>query len=279
MESYINSFIENMSIRGFTPNTQKTYLRYLTSFLSFIQKEPLILTSEDARTFLIHLKNDKKASSASINGHNTVNRFFYEYTLNQLWDTKRVPRMKNDSKLPIVLTREEVAHFISSYSNIKHKAIVSTLYSSGLRVSELCNLTYDDIFRSKMQIHIRSSKSRYDRYAILSKTNLDILTQYWKECNRPMEWLFPGHMKGSHISKGGCELIVKNQAKKLGYKIQITPHTFRHSFATHLLEDGVSLPVIQQLLGHRTPQSTNVYLHLTSKTLMNIKSPLDRIKI
>lgn len=183
--------------------------------------------------------------------------------------------MKRDRKLPVILTREQVNQLIESMDNYKHKAITATMYSSGLRVSEVCHLRYEDIRRKQRMIHVPLSKNRQDRYTILRDRNLEILTEYWYRYSRPMEWLFPSTVRDEPLTNAAVELFIKNHAQKLGLPEGVTPHTMRHCFACHALEDGVSHTFIQQLLGHRSPNSTDVYLQMTSKALMGIRSPFD----
>ena len=162
--------------------------------------------------------------------------------------------------------------------NYKHKAITSTMYSSGLRVSEVCHLRYEDIRRSQKMIHVPLSKNRQDRYTILSDRNLEILTEYWYRYGRPRGWLFPSTVRDAPLTPDAVEMFVRDHARKLGLPEGVTPHTLRHCFAYHSLEDGISHTFIQQLLGHRSPNSTDVYLQMTSKALMGIKSPFDTFK-
>ncbi len=167
--------------------------------------------------------------------------------------------MKRDRQLPVVITREQVGQLIDSMDNYKHKAITATMYSSGLRVSEVCRLRYGDIRRKQKMIYVSTFKNRQDRYTILSEKNLEILTEYWYRYNRPMGWLFPSTVRDEPLT-AAVELFVKKQVQKLGLPEGVTPHTMRHCFACHMLEDGVSHTFIQQLLGHRSPGSTDVYL-------------------
>ena len=175
--------------------------------------------------------------------------------------------MKRDRQLPVILTREQVNALIDSMDNYKHKAITSTMYSSGLRVSEVCRLRYEDIRRSQKMIHVPLSKNRQDRYTIL---------RY--RYNRPRGWLFPSTVRDAPLTPDAVEIFVRGHARKLGLPEGVTPHTLRHCFACHSLEDGISHTFIQQLLGHRSPNSTDVYLQMTSKALMGIKSSFDTFK-
>ena len=194
-----------------------------------------------------------------INVYTAAIRFFFEYTPGYVWDSRKIPKMKRDRQLPVVITREQVGQLIDSMDNYKHKAITATMYSSGLRVSEVCRLRYGDIRRKQKMIYVSTFKNRQDRYTILSEKNLEILTEYWYRYNRPMGWLFPSTVRDEPLT-AAVELFVKKQVQKLGLPEGVTPHTMRHCFACHMLEDGVSHTFIQQLLGHRSPGSTDVYL-------------------
>ena len=211
-----------------------------------------------------------------MNLYNSSIRFFYKFVLGILWDEILVPRMIKDQPLPVVLTLEEVNLFLDNVEDIKYKAMFATMYSSGMRVSEVIHLHYDDISRSNMQIHVRNTKNRMDRYTILSKKNLDILTRYWFERNRPTGILFPNRFTGEYLTVSTLEQVMRRAIKESGITAKATPHSLRHSFATHLMEQGVDQKYIQTLLGHRDPRSTEVYLHRSNKSIMGIQSPFDR---
>lgn len=159
--------------------------------------------------------------------------------------------------------------------DLKYKAMFAVMYSAGLRVSEVIHLRYCDISRKNMQIYVRETKTRMDRYAILSKKTLDLLTQYWFACGRPKDILFPNKFNGRPLTISSVEQVMRRTAASAGISGKVTPHCLRHSFATHLLEDGVDIRYIQALLGHLSPRSTEIYLHVSNKTIMGIKSPFD----
>ena len=274
-EKYLIRLQEDMQLKNFAKNTCQDYYRFVTRFLNFTGKEAMSVTYADIRRFLFHMKDVEKKKAATINVYTAAIRFFYEYTIGYTWDSKKIPKMKRDRKLPVILTREQVVSLIDSMDNYKHKAITATMYSSGLRVSEVCHLRYEDIRRSQKMIHVPLSKNRQDRYTILSDRNLEILTEYWFRCGRPMGWLFPSTVRDEPLTSSAVQQFVKKQAQELNLPDGVTPHTLRHCFACHALEDGVSHTYIQQLLGHRSPSSTDVYLQMTSKALMGIRSPLD----
>ena len=276
-EKYLLKLLQDMQLKNFTQNMCTDYFRFVKKFLDFTNKDAMSITYADIRKFIFHLKDHENKKASTINVYTAAIRFF-EYTLGYVWDSKKIPKMKRDRKLPVILTREQVNMLINSMDNYKHKAITSTMYSSGLRVSEVCHLRYEDIRRNKKMIHVPLSKNRQDRYTILSDRNLDILTEYWYRFNRPMRWLFPSTVRDEPLTTATVEGFIKHHAQELGLPEGVTPHTMRHCFACHALEDGVSHTFIQQLLGHRSPKSTDVYLQMTSKALMGIQSPFDTYK-
>ena len=276
-EKYLLKLLQDMQLKNFTQNMCTDYFRFVKKFLDFTNKDAMSITYADIRKFIFHLKDHENKKASTINVYTAAIRFF-EYTLGYVWDSKKIPKMKRDRKLPVILTREQVNMLINSMDNYKHKAITSTMYSSGLRVSEVCHLRYEDIRRNQKMIHVPLSKNRQDRYTILSDRNLDILTEYWYRFNRPMRWLFPSTVRDEPLTTATVEGFIKHHAQELGLPEGVTPHTMRHCFACHALEDGVSHTFIQQLLGHRSPKSTDVYLQMTSKALMGIHSPFDTYK-
>lgn len=180
-----------------------------------------------------------------------------------------------ESFLTAVLSRDEINAIIDATPNLKHKAIIATMYSSGLRVSEVVHLHYDDISRTNMTIHVRETKGRIDRYTILSQKNLDLLTEYWFKCGRPKDILFPSSWSGGYLDIASVNQFFKKSAKLAGINRHVSSHACRHSFASHLFESGTDIKYIQSLLGHVDPRSTDVYLHVSNKTLLGIRSPFD----
>jgi integrase/recombinase XerD len=187
---------------------------------------------------------------------------------------KQIPRVKRDKKLPTALSKGEVQKLFDATTNLKHKAILMTVYGGGFRVSEVANLKPGDIDSANMQIHIRLGKGNKDRYTILSKVNLMILREYWK-IYRPGIWLFPSVNPVNHLSARTMERVFEQAKQKSGIKKNASIHTLRHSFATHMLESGVAINYIQLLLGHTSAKTTCIYIHLARKDTINLKSPLD----
>ena len=266
-------------LRDLALSTKSNYCSHLKSYLTWIS-ETLAVSPEEAtyqniRDYILYLKKIRKLGNHSINAHNSLIQFFRLYILKQEWNKYEVPRMKYNTPLPFILTKEEALTFIDTIPNLKKKALICLLYSSGLRISEVCHLRVEDIRSGTQQIFIRKSKNRADRYAALSPLALIILRNYWLTHGRPSGWLFPGQKSDSSITTVTAGVYIKNHLKKLGWTYPVTSHTFRHSFATHHYEQGTDLLTIQKLLGHRSINSTILYVHLAKKDLVKAISPFD----
>ena len=273
-EKYLLQIEEAGKIRNLKERSVDCYKNYVSYFLNYMDKTPEELTCQDVREFLL-AKKDEGLKATTLNLYNSAIRFFYRNVLHILWDDITVPRMIQDHKLPTVLSSEEVDRLLNATSDLKYKAMFATMYSSGMRVSEVIHLHYDDISRTNMQIHVRNTKNRTDRYTILSERNLALLTEYWFACGRPRGILFPNKFTGDYLTASSVEQVIRRSAMAVGLS-GVTPHCLRHSFATHLMEQGVEQRNIQALLGHRDPRSTEIYLHVSNKSLMGIRSPFDR---
>lgn len=278
-ESYFHELDTYLDLRDLSINTRKNYHSSLKAYLNWLS-ETLAVSPEDAtydniRTYLLHLKKNRKLSNHSINAHASTIRFFRIYILKQGWSQVEVPRMKYRTKLPFILSKEEALAFIDSIPNLKHKAFIVLLYSSGLRISEVCSLRYEDIQRKNLRIFIRDTKNRSERYAMLSTSALDILTVYWQTHGKPRGWLFPGRKPDSHIVKDTGSVYIQRHLDRLKWNLPVTAHTFRHSFATHLYEQGTDLVSIKNHLGHRSLNSTLLYVHLARTGMGKAVSPFD----
>ena len=260
--------------RNLREMTIQLYCNDVSYFLRCTNKPVDELTLEDADAFLT-MKRLEGRSPETHNHYRSSIKFLYKRVLKIAWNDEEVPAMKRERNLPAVLTLQEINAIIDVTDNLKHKAIIATMYSSGLRVSEVVHLHYDDISRTNMTIHIRETKGRIDRYTILSTKNLDILTEYWFKCGRPKGILFPSSWTGDYLDIASVNQFFKASAKKAGITRRVSSHSCRHSFASHLFESGADIKYIQSLLGHVDPRSTDVYLHVSNKTLLGICSPFD----
>lgn len=279
---YLKVYREMISLRGLTDHTIKSYSTYIRSYLDYLQtilgRQPEDVSWEELREYIRWLQKDRSLSDRTINHCISQLRFFTLYVLHKSWDPTQLPMRKFDSYLPFVPTQKEAELFISSLPDLKPKAMVSLMYSSGLRVGEVCSLRYCDIQRKNMRIHVTHSKNRSDRYAILSQKALDILTEYWFAYNRPTGWLFPKQTDPSRpIDTFYIMRHMRAHEDSLGWEHRITCHSFRHAFGTHLYENGADLLTIKTLMGHKSLNSTLLYIHLASYQARNVMSPFDRI--
>ena len=205
-----------------------------------------------------------------------VRRFFYVEILHRQWHVDKIPRPKAEKKLPVVLSCDEVKRIFAEVSDFKHRMILMTIYSGGLRVSETANLKVSDIDSSRMQIRVDQGKGKKDRYTLLSERLLKDLRRYYM-IYRPGEWLFPGRVDDKPISVSTIQNAFKQAKQRAGIRKPATVHTLRHSFATHLLESGTDILTIQRLLGHSSLKTTKIYIHIQSKYLEKVVNPLDRM--
>lgn len=265
-------------LKGLTKNTQDEYYTKAKMLQDFYDKPATELDVEDIQKYLHYLYTVRKNSSGTINTYISGIKFLYNFVLDMPINSNKIPRHKKRHKIPDILTRDEVQLLLNSCNNLRDKAILMTMYSSGLRLSEVTNLKVCDIDSENMQLFIKNGKGNKDRYAILSQTNLECLREYWKQY-RPEEWLFYSRNKtGKHITERAAQDVFKSAKINSGITKNISSHTLRHSFATHLLENGTNIFYIKQLLGHASISSTCVYLHLVKLSELNVKSPLDTMQ-
>lgn len=274
-KKYFDELEKACAIRNRKEGTLITYKHYIKKFLDWSGKNLEDVTLEDARDFIYELRVDNKMSTQYCNGINAALKFFYRHVLHKSWDQDVIPRMTNDLKLPEVMPLESIEKMIDATTEVRNKAIISLLYSSGLRVGELCRLAPGDIYMSTMQVHIRGGKNHWDHWTLLSQHSLNLLTEYWRSYPVQREYLFVA-LKAPYkpLKKSGVEAMVKKIGRLVGIN-NAHPHTLRHSFASHMVEQGVSLENIQAMMGHRDADSTHKYIHVSNKSLMGIKSPLD----
>ena len=274
-EEIFDKIREECRIRNHSENSIKQYVYHASCFLKWVDDKPLEeLTLNDAREYILYKRNTT-CSPATCNGINSALSFFYRIILKKVWIYDEVPRMIADWSLPAVCSRDEIEKLINTATNIRNKAIIALTYSSGLRVGEVCRLAPTDIYMSTMQIHVRDSKNHGDHWTILSERALELLKEYWYSYPVPRDILFVT-LRNPHrpLKPGGVEIMLRKIAAQAG--VTAHPHTLRHSFATHLIEDDTKREDVQAMLGHKSPVSTAVYVHVSNKSLMGVKSPLDR---
>lgn len=271
-------FSEKLKELRYSENTQKVYCGLFEEFINYYpDKDAEKITENEVIAFLRYLVNDRKISISYQNQSINAIKFYYERVLGGQRKIYLIERPRKETILPEVLSEEEIAAILKSITNIKHKALIMTIYSGGLRISELINLKVKDIDSDRMQIRISQSKGKKDRYTLLSKKTLLTLRQYFTEY-KPKEWLFEGEGGGRYAQRS-IQNILKNAVKRVGIKKRITVHSLRHSFATHLLENGTDLRYIQLLLGHASSKTTEIYTHITTKGFEQITNPLDKLEI
>lgn len=266
--------LEDMSIRNLSKNTKLTYLQQVSSYSKYFERSPTQLGPQEVRDYQVYLTMERKLSAASIGIATAALRFLYKITLKQNWQSDDIPMPKKPFKLPVVLSTEEVTHFLSSIENYKHRAMLMTAYATGMRVSEVIHLRVSDIDSQRMAIRVDQGKGNKDRYVMLSERLLAELRAYWK-IERPLIWLFPGNIPGQPITKGAVELACQKAHRASGLTKAVTPHSLRHAFATHLLESGADIRRIQLLLGHRSLGTTSRYLRIATSTVCATVSPFD----
>jgi integrase/recombinase XerD len=270
-------------LKGTPDSSRESYYRRMRSFLTFLQErnKPFEEMNEgDIQQYILFLKKEKGLSAGTINNYISAVRFFYTFVLDKEWNSRKVPRMKRVTKFPVIPSRDEVHLLLNSTDNLKHKAILLLIYGSGLRVSEVAKLKISDICSKTMRVRVENAKHNTNRYTILSNTALEVLRAYFRlyfsgKTYKPNDWLFYGKDPSDHINVKTIKNTFIKLRDKLVLDSRISAHTLRHCFSTHSLEDGIDPVFIQQMLGHKNLKTTQTYLHMTSKSLMGIKSPLD----
>jgi integrase/recombinase XerD len=265
---------KEMKLRGLSPRTCKTYLRVVHNYVRYHRRPPETMGVEEARAYVLYLIEEKKLSRSSIIQAVCALRFFYQKVLRETFDLDFLPLQKRRRTLPNPLTEKEVAALLEAEPNLKHRAILMTLYSGGLRLQEALQLRPVDIDSAAMRIRIRSGKGGKERYVMLSFTLLDTLRVYFKQY-RPELWLFFGQTKVEPLNSRSVQNMIRKAATAAGIRKKVTAHILRHSFATHLLDRGTNLRYIQDLLGHKSIRTTMRYTHVSRRTLTGVVSPLD----
>jgi integrase/recombinase XerD len=268
--------IDDMTLRNLSPATQRSYLHAVTKFSRYFGRSPDRLGLEDVRAFQVYLVS-QGISWPSLNQTVCALRFFYGVTLNRDEIPERIAYARMPRKLPAILSPDEVVRFLEAVPSLKSRAALTTAYAAGLRVSEVVGLKVGDIDSDRMLIQVRHGKGAKDRTVMLSAQLLDILRTYWR-LTRPTDWLFPGREEGP-INVTVLHAACRSAAKAAGLTKKVSVHTLRHSFATHLLESGVDIRIIQVLLGHNSLSTTARYTQVATTTIAAAQSPLDRLTL
>ena len=269
--------IDDMTARRFGEDTQRDYVRHVRNFTAFLGRSPDAATSEDLRRYQLHLAK-QQIGPGSINAAGTALRFFFKVTLERPDLVRHLAPVQRPRKAPVVLSEEEVGRLLQSAPGLKYKAALSVAYGAGLRVSEVANLKVSDIDSERMTLRVERGKGRRDRYVMLSPQLLELLREWWRAA-RPQAWLFPGQNPVNPMSARQLVRAVHAAAQAAGIAKRVSPHTLRHSFATHLLEQNVDIRVIQVLLGHAKLETTALYTRVAVNTIRDVTSPLERLGV
>ena len=269
--------IEDMTVRNLSPATQRSYINAVQKFSRYFGRSPDRLDLDNVHAFQVHLVSTG-ISWASLNQIVCALRFFYGITLGQNDVPERIPYARKPRTLPVVLSADEVVQFLEAVSSLKARVALTCAYAAGLRVGEVCGLKVEDIDSSRMVIHVRHGKGSKARYVMLSVELLGILRSYWRLA-RPESFLFPGRDPGKPIEPTVLNAACRSAVAATGLSKRVTVHTLRHSFATHLLENGTDIRIIQVLLGHAHLSSTAHYTQVSNKTICSTTSPLDRLRL
>lgn len=269
--------IEDMGVRNLSKGTQKIYVEQVARFAKYFRKSPELLGPEEIRAYQVYLVHEKKVSWSILNQAVCALRLLYSVTLGKDWTVRHIPYPRQEKKLPVILSVSEVFRFFQAVTNLVHRVIVMTAYATGLRISEVISLRVSDIDSQRMVIRVCRGKGHKDRYVMLSPKLLVILRMYWKVVRPSSHWLFPGHKPEEHISRGSVQRACRSARQISGLRKDVTVRALRHAFATHLLEAGTDIRIIQMLLGHRSLLTTQIYTHVSTKTVCATSSPLDRL--
>lgn len=274
--------LDELQRRNYAQNTVRCYIHAVEAFAAYFRKRPDQLGPEHIRAYQAHLFKDRKLAAGTVEQQAAALRFFFVKTLHRPYPPNQIPLPKRQRRLPTVLSQDEVARLIDSASNLMHRTILMTLYSTGVRRAELCSLKVADIDSKRMLIRVSHGKGGRDRDVLLSPKLLETLREYWRWI-KPKTYLFPGMVNNWRadvpINAKLVWCVVKEAAERAGITKPVSPHTLRHSFATHMLEAGADLRTIQVLMGHAKLEHTTVYLHLSQRHLQAVSSPLEAIDV
>ena len=276
---------EDMQLRNFGTETQRSYLHYITGLARFYQVSPQQLSLEEIREYQLYMINDRLYSSESVNCFVSAAKFLYNVTLEMPWPEGALPRARVPHKLPVVLSPAETDEFFQHVCTIRYRAALMTAYGAGLRVSEVASLKVGDIDSKRMLIRVQQGKGNKDRYAMLSPRLLEVLRCWWRSWHpkgqnqkaKPEDYLFPGFRKGGHINIDSLQTACREAARAAGLDKRVTVHSLRHGFATHMLENGTDIRLIQALLGHSRIETTARYTHVSPNAIAKVASPLDSL--
>jgi site-specific recombinase XerD len=267
----------DLILKAYSPHTKRAYLRGVQQFVRHYMRSPEEMGETEVRNFLLYLVRDRQASPATQDMYVNALKFLYTITLKRPEAVKGISHPKRPKTLPVILSPEEVLRVFAAIRAVNYKAIIATAYAAGLRISEVCALQVSDIDSQRMRIHVRSGKGKKDRYVMLGESLLALLRQYYQAVRPQGGYLFPGQKPQQHISTTAVSLVLRKVIRETGLSKKVTMHTLRHCFATHLLEAGTDIRILQVLLGHSSIRTTLRYTHITDRLIQKLVSPLDMI--
>jgi integrase/recombinase XerD len=271
--------IGELQLRNYSENTIHSYVHVVERFARYFHKSPGLLGCNEVKQFLLHLKNDKKVTWSTLQNNRAALRFLYVKTLKQKWFEEEVPPPKRRPHLPTVLSAEEITRMLDLTTNLKHWTIMAVFYGTGVRANELRLLKVNDIDSERMVLHIREGKGQVPRDIGLSQRLLERLRIYWR-WRRPKDWLFPSKQRpGQPMDEKTVRVVCRSAARRASIRKRVSPHVFRHSYATHMLEAGADLRTIQVLLGHRNIQTTARYLRVSAQRIHAAPCPFDALPV
>ena len=268
---------EDLLLKAYSPHTQRAYLACARQFARHYLRSPEEMGEQEVRGFLLHLARERKASPATLSMYVNALKFLYNVTLKRPEAVQGLAYPKRPKTLPVILSPEDVLRVLAAIRSVKYKAIIATAYAAGLRISEVCALRVSDIDSQHRRLHIRAGKGKKDRYVMLGESLLALLRQYYQAARPQGVYLFPGQKPQRPISTTAVSLVLRKVVRQTGLSKKVTMHTLRHCFATHLLEAGTDIRILQVLLGHSSIRTTLRYTHITDRLVQKLVSPLDMI--
>jgi integrase/recombinase XerD len=267
---------EDLKLRNVSPATRKVYLLYARKFVAHYGRPPTELGVEEVRGWLLHLMQVELVSYETYRQCLAAVKFLYKVTLGRPDEVQYLPDPKHRQRVPAVLSHDQVAAALGAVQSLKYRALLMAMYAAGLRVSEACRLRIQDIDSKRMVLRVQDGKGGKDRLTLLSRRLLHLLREYWK-IEKPSGWLFPGHTHDGHISTESVRTVFRRALREAGLPADFRTHDLRHSFATHLLDGGTELLVIQALLGHRALKTTAHYTHVSNRVIRRTTSPAEQL--
>ena len=274
---YLKRMEEQLKLKRYSPGTRKNYLQHVRAFLAYSKVPVEIVSFREIDLFLLHLIEDRHVSESTQNIAISAIKFFYNYVLHKGISLQHLHRPKRPKPLPDILTKTELKALFDNVDNLKHRCILMVTYSCGLRVGEVVKIRLRDIDGQENVLHIRAAKGKKDRYVPISEKVLDMLREYWRQY-RPVDWLFPtqGHLD-RHLTTRTVQKVFAAASQKARIQKKVSVHTLRHCYATHLLEQGTDLRLIQEILGHASSKTTEMYTHVGRRAIRKVPSPIDKI--